>query len=264
MWRRLSPIWIGCLGKRGRPTDRHAADLDAAIALKPKLIFCEKPMTNVGDRTRQAVDRCRREGILLAVNHTRRWDPQVRRLREDLSAGKYGEVRSVAAVYNKGVLNNGAHLADLLLNLFGPLSVVWAGPATADFWPADPTVPFVLRTETGLPVLVGVGHAADYSIFELTLVTANGIVRMEDGGLNWQARQAHDSSTFSGYRALSAAVSSPGGYGQAMLNAVGNIHAALMLGEPLLSTGATALAAQQLCEAIRSWPAPARNQDTLQ
>ena len=72
--------------------------------------------------------------------------PDVLRLRDELAAGHWGEVRSVSATYNKGVLNNGGHLIDLLHLLLGPLDVVVTGPAAAGashdfvsryFWPAN-------------------------------------------------------------------------------------------------------------------------------
>lgn len=238
------------------PTASHAADLQAALALQPAAIFCEKPVTPSAAQTRRWVDACAAAGVLLAVNHTRRWAPDVVRLRAELQAGAWGPLRSLAGVYNKGVLNNGGHLVDLVQYLAGPLEVVAAGPAVADFWPDDPTVGALLRTAAGLPVTFSPAHAADYSVFELQLVGAGGVVAMEDGGMRWRRRRALPSPHFKGYRSLGPAEETAGEYPLAMTAAVANLHDALVHGAPLASTGHTALAAQLVCEGIRAAASP--------
>lgn len=234
------------------PTAFHADDMAAAIAMQPRLIFCEKPVTPTLADTERAVAACAEAGIALAINHTRRWAPDVQELARQLAEGRWGQVRSVSARYNKGVLNNGAHMMDLLLALLGPLDLQWAGRPVADFWPDDPTIPAVLTSKSGVPVQINVGHARDYATFELSIVTEKGVIGMEDGGLNWRLREAIDSPHFAGYKALDAGQINPGRYDQAMLNAAGNIHDAMRHGAPLLSTGESALAAQTLCHQIRT------------
>lgn len=233
------------------PTAAHAQDLEAAMALAPRLVFCEKPLTPDLERSRALVRAFSEAGIALAVNHTRRWAPDVLRLRDELAAGHWGEVRSVSATYNKGVLNNGGHLIDLLHLLLGPLDVVWAGPPRHDFWPDDPSIAAVLLTRGGAVIQLATAHAADYALFELQLVTSRGVVVMESGGLGWRMREAADSAQFSGYRALGEAQARPGEYRQAMLAAATNVYEHLTRGQPLASTGASALQAQEVCEKIR-------------
>lgn len=233
------------------PTAAHAQDLETALALTPRLVFCEKPLTPQLARSRALVEAFDNAGIALAVNHTRRWAPDVLRLRDELASGRWGEVRSATAIYNKGVLNNGGHMIDLLHLLLGPLDVVWAGQPRHDFWPDDPTIPAVLIAPGGIAVQLAAAHAADYALFELQLVTGRGVIVMESGGLHWRVREAADSTQFSGYRALGEAAARPGAYEQAMLAAAHNVYDHLMHGQPLASTGASALQAQEVCEKIR-------------
>lgn len=232
------------------PTPAHHTDALAALALRPRLLFCEKPMCADVALAQDLDGRCKAQGVLLAVNHNRRWDPEVANLRAELAAGAYGEVRSVACHYNKGILNNGSHMIDLLHDLLGPLQLQYAGTPVADVWPADPSVPAWLTTEAGVPVSLNCGHAADYSLFELQIVTARAIIAMEDGGLRWRVRMAAPSPQFAGYKALPEGEVRSGGYLRTMTLAVANIHDALAVHATLASTGDTALAAQRLCEAI--------------
>jgi len=233
------------------PTVFHAEHLEAAIALRPRLIFCEKPVTPSAAETEYWVRAAAEAGVLLAVNHTRRWAPDVVRLAEELRTGAHGTVRSVSAVYNKGVLNNGAHMIDLLRMLVGELRVLGTGAAVADFWPDDPTVPAMLVTADGVPVHLATGDARDYALFEVTIVTEAAVITMEEGGLWWRIRAARPSETFAGYRAIDIGERVAGQYFEAMRAAAANIAAALHHGAPLASDGASALAAQRVCEAIR-------------
>lgn len=239
------------------PTSAHVDDIEAAIALRPRVIFCEKPMTPSLAASERAVEQCAAAGIVLAVNHTRRWAPDVWRLRKELQRGAWGAVRSVAARYTKGVLNNGGHMLDLLEFLLGPLAVQWAGTPVADFWPDDPTIPAALVSASGVPVLLAVGDARDYATFELTLTTEKGLVTMEDGGNGWRYRRVIDSPTFAGYKVLDAGTQVAGEYQSAMLNAVADIYDAATTGSPVRSTGVSALAAQRHCAEIRALAAKA-------
>lgn len=234
------------------PTSAHYHDVLVAIDMKPRLIFCEKPVTSSSVQTAELVERCRVSGIVLAVNYTRRWDADAIRLRDELRAGAWGAVRSATGVYTKGVLNNGSHMIDLLHLLFGKLEVRSVGVPVWDMLPDDPTIPALLAGSGDINVQLACGHAQDFSLFELQIVTENGVICMEDGGLNWRIRRVIESPHFRGYRALDAGERKPGGLPAATLAAVTEIHAALTQGGAVSSTGGNALAAQQICETIRN------------
>jgi predicted dehydrogenase len=233
------------------PTASHHQDVLAAVRMAPRLVFCEKPVTTSAARTRELIDRCAEAGVLLAVNYTRRWDPDVARLAVELRAGVWGAIRSVAASYNKGVLNNGSHMIDLLHLLLGRLELRHAERPIQDMLADDPSIPAVLTAAGDVTVHLCCGNASDYSLFELQLVTEKGVITMEDGGLHWRIRTAVPSPNFSGYRALDEGVRRQGGLAGATLAAVTQIYEVLQNGGILSSTGANALEAQHLCELLR-------------
>jgi predicted dehydrogenase len=234
------------------PTPCHAEDLSLALEMHPRLVFCEKPVTPSVAQTATLVARSDELGVSLAVNHNRRWDPALATLREELQTGRRGSLRSVVGFYNKGVLNNGSHMFDLLHYLLGDLTVVAAGQAMQDYTADDPTVPLWLTTSDGVPVFLACGDARDYALFELQLVFSGGIVAIEEGGQRWRERRAEESAIFRGYRTLDAGQLLPGADDASMLTAVDNIYRHLAHGDMLASTGRTALAAQRLCEQARS------------
>ena len=233
------------------PSMFHASDIQAALALQPQLIFCEKPVTLSLAQTQKVIDDCSAQQVLLAVNYSRRWSPEVIQLKQELSKGQWGAVRSVSAVYNKGLLNNGSHMVDLLLNLLGPVRVTYTGHSVYDHFQNDPSVDVCLQTVDGAPIQLNVAHAQDYALFEMQIVTAKGVISMEDGGARWRSRRAESSKQLPGYSFLNYGewLEPKGSY--ALTAAVANVYNALTKGEELACTGDHALQAQTLCEQIQ-------------
>lgn len=233
------------------PTPCHAHDLEMALRLKPELVFCEKPVTASVAETERLVAEYRKANISLAVNYTRRWAPDIVQLQADMRAGLWGQLRSVAGIYNKGVLNNGSHMLDMLNLLVGNMDIVNVGFPVFDFFPDDPTIPVWLNALQGVPVHIVCGHAGDYSIFELQFIFSQGVLTMEEGGMFWRERRTLNSEIFKGYRTLDEGTRRTGEYHRAMLQATDNIYRAISRGDSLASTGESALAAQRACERIR-------------
>ncbi len=232
------------------PTTNHSHDLEISLRLKPKLIFCEKPVTPELADTEGLIANCRKANVLLAVNYTRRWDPSIAKLQASINAGQWGVLRSVIGVYNKGILNNGSHMFDLLDLLVGSMEIIKVGKPLYDYFPNDPTVSVWLKGSQDVPIHLACSHAEDFALFELQLIFSRGILTMEDGGMFWRERRAIKSTVFKGYHLLDEGVRRAGEYPQAMLQAVDNIYQAITKGEPLASSGDTALNAQRLCVQI--------------
>ena len=230
------------------PTSTHYDHVIQALRLSPKLIFCEKPICDDLVKAQHLVRRCSDQGVQLAVNHNRRWDPDVRKFRDELKLGKWGLVRAVMGQYNKGMLNNGSHMIDLLQDFLGPLSLIDCGKPVFDYSLSDPSIPALLVNGNGVHLTLSCGHASDYSLFELQWVTQRGVVAMEDGGLLWRTRLTTPSPHFLGYSVLAESKFSVGRYLQTTTNAVENIYHAITSGQALASTGVSALETQIICQ----------------
>ncbi len=233
------------------PTSVHVYDIKAALELKPRLIFSEKPVTLHVAHTQQAVADCATQQVLLAVNHSRRWSPEVLKVKQQLTQGQWGAVRSVSAVYNKGMLNNGCHMMDLLLSLFGPMHITHVGQAVFDHFDSDPSVDACLQTADGVPIQLNVAHAQDYALFEMQIVTEKGVIAMEDEGARWRFRTAAPSVQMPNYNLLNRGEWTAPQGSHSLRNAVTNLHDALTHGAALACTGIQALQAQSLCEQIQ-------------
>ena len=234
------------------PTSLHETHIQEALRLNPRLIFCEKPLTSNIDSSIRLLEECKKKGVALAVNYSRHWDASVVTLIQDLKAGRWGKIRSVVGHYNKGILNNGGHMIDLLLRILGPLDVVATTGLTYDFWPDDPTIGVLFSAISGrVSVYMSPADDRDYSYFELELVCEFGVIRMESGGLSWRMREVLPSSQFNGYKELGIAQNIGGGYLDSMTSAVDNIYQHLYKGTPIRCSGEDALQIQRVCHQIK-------------
>jgi len=234
------------------PTAFHHEHLTQALALCPRVIFCEKPLTSDVATASHWVNACNAQNVALIVNYSRRWDPALADVITQLHSGCWGSVRSVVGHYNKGILNNGGHMVDLLLQLFGPLALVATACPVFDFWDSDPTVAALLTAADGtIPIYLNPANARDFAYFELEIVCELGVLRMESGGMEWQFRNAVPSAQYAGYRTLDTARQTEGRYLDSMSRAIGDLHAYLRDGTPVRSTGKDALCVQELCTQIQ-------------
>lgn len=233
------------------PTTQHYESLALSIKMKPKLIFAEKPLTKSVINSKKIIKKIKENNIQLIVNHTRRWDESIQKLKLEIKKELWGDLRCVNAIYTKGVINNGTHLIDLFYNLFGKISILSVGLPIYDHFEDDPTVPCVLEGPKNLPINISCGNAADYAIFEIQFVFSRSTLCMEDGGLLWKKRNVEDNTVFPGYKTLSKPKSIKGKNLKTFQNAVDNIYHAIESGSELLSTGDSAILSQILCEKIK-------------
>lgn len=99
------------------PDDRHADIVVDAAEHGVRAILCEKPLaTSLADADRM-VAAVEANGVVFAVDHTRRWDPFYARAKELIAAGRIGPVRSVVATIHGEramLFRNGTHALDLM------------------------------------------------------------------------------------------------------------------------------------------------------
>jgi predicted dehydrogenase len=234
------------------PTALHPQHIKQAVALRPRVIFCEKPLASDLTASMQLVQDCKASGITLVVNYSRQWDPVLAELTTKLSNGHWGSVRSIIGHYNKGILNNGSHMIDLLFRLVGPLELVATACAQFDFSESDPTVAALLTAVKGrMPVYLNPGCAKDFTYFEMEIVCELGVIRMHSSGLGWQFRDVVPSPQFEGYLSLGLPREATGGYLETMAGAINDIYAYLQGSASIGSMGECAIEVQKLCMQIQ-------------
>lgn len=232
------------------PTPCHAEHLEWALTMKPKAVFCEKPVAKDGFeafKLHHAFDQAK---IPLIINYTRRWQPTLGPLINDIRNGEWGDLISAVGTYGKGIMHNGSHMLDLLHMFVGQMTLQAAGPHAFDHWDDDPSVSAILTAnEMRQPVHLVAGDAHVFTQFELVLTYDHGEIALRDGGLRIETRRVEESALFAGYRTLGPVETQPGRYEEAMTCAYENLaQVVARKGYPKFDAGNAALG---LCGEIR-------------
>ena len=96
------------------PPPAHLAMVEAAVAAGVRGINCEKPMATDLATADAMIDLCARAGVLLVVNHQRRFLRQHQQARAWIDAGRIGRVSDVICGVSGDLLHDGTHMIDLL------------------------------------------------------------------------------------------------------------------------------------------------------
>lgn len=247
------------------PTLLHFGFFQEIIALRPAAILCEKPLAATAGEGAQMVAAANQSGCALAVNYMRRFEPGVLALRQLIAEGSLGEIYKGSAWYSKGLRNNGSHVIDLLSFLLGDAGSIKVLDAGRKWEGQDPE-PDVCLSFGAARVALLAGREECFSYIGFEIVGAGGTVRYADGGHRIELRRARPEPALPGYRILSPEVEVlPTDLKRYQWHAVDALYRHLDQGEPLQSSGASALATlrtiDRVCSAVDQLPESGMHHD---
>lgn len=181
------------------PNSVHAAQTIAA-AEQGKHVFCEKPMALTGADAQAAVDACEKAGVILAVGYSRRFHPEITKLREMIRSGELGTILHCEATMTfpnglflkpdawraskdetpcGGLTPMGVHAIDGFIDLCGEIDQVYAQSfrrvVEVD---ADDTTSILFRMKDGmsgyLATMTATGGGFNFQIYG-----SKGFVKLE-------------------------------------------------------------------------------------
>ncbi|KJJ86083.1 dehydrogenase [Candidatus Omnitrophus magneticus] len=194
-----------------------------AISEGVKAIFCEKPITDNLAKADELVRLSRKEKVIFAVNHSRRWDKLEWKIKNIIESKKLGEIQSVSAYYTAGISNTGTHLIDLLRFILGEAEWVWANPKIKN-QANDPTIDGFIYFKNGFSCALHGLNVKSYVIFEIDIYGTKGRLRIQNSGFGATMWKVIKSPRFSGYYELGTeSVDLGDGYQDVLKNAVKDI-----------------------------------------
>ncbi len=231
------------------PTEAHATTLRLITKYRPKLVICEKPVTNALDETRKLIREFKRLRIPVLVNHSRRFDEALAKIRDRFRTGVYGNSISASMLYTRGVLNNGSHVLDVARWFFGEVKRIRPLHTHVDGLRHDPTVDAHLVFEKCPSFFLMSGDDRRYSLVEFDFLFENARIRFSDFGAPPIAIQIpRPDPLYTGYRTLSFAKTiQASGHTRNMYNLVRHAVRHLSEREPLRCTMEDARRTQELC-----------------
>ncbi|HVU25413.1 MAG TPA: Gfo/Idh/MocA family oxidoreductase [Opitutus sp.] len=102
----------------------HAESVGAIAPFRPRAILCEKPMDIHWDAALRMHATCREHGVLLAINHQRRFNLPLAKARELLEGGAIGRLRRLEGAWHN-LADAGTHVLDLMFCFNGDSPADW-------------------------------------------------------------------------------------------------------------------------------------------
>jgi predicted dehydrogenase len=236
------------------PQAQHRSGVEACARGGVRAVVCEKPIADSLDDARAMIEACAKSRTLLLINHTRRFDPVIRQLRDRIAAGALGEITQATAYYTAGVFNSGTHMVDLMRFFLGDAAwVIALGNPAVTCPPGDFSADALLGFTSGARAALQVQEVKDYAIFTLRLHGRAGTAVIDRFGFEMERTSVRDCAEFSGYRELD--VNSALRHGEArsfMTGLVDHAVACLDGREKPVSRGEDGLAALEILLAIKA------------
>ena len=182
------------------PTELHYPMVLAGVQAGVKAIFCEKPLASTVEQGTAMVEACGSAGIVLAVNHTRRWESIYLQAKRLIDEGVIGRIESISGHYPGKVFTMGTHLFDLMRYYAGDVewvSAIEVGEATP-----EANLAGHLKFRSGAHGAILCGWDRSNHVFELDVYGSEGRICLSDDGRLLELYRFENSSRYSGYREL--------------------------------------------------------------
>jgi predicted dehydrogenase len=199
-------------------TNTHKDIVVEAANYGVKGILCEKPIALTLADADEMISECENNGVVLMVNHERRWDQRFLAAKQLIEDGAIGVLRSIRGAMLCGVpderswksdlslvgggplLHDGTHLFDLIRYFAGEVTSIIGFVHRNTPLPIEDSATAILMLESGLLACVEVGGRRGYFYFALEFWGTNGRI-VVGNGINdlWIGQK---SQSFDGFREL--------------------------------------------------------------
>lgn len=233
------------------PSHTHYSIFKGAIKFPLKAIFCEKPLADNVKDAKEMLNLCKKNGIILQVDHQRRFDPLHINLRTIIKNKKLGEVQQVNFYYTAGIKNTGSHMFDLLRFFFGEAKWIEAFYSKNESGKKDDSnLDGILKFENGIFATFQACDVKKYIVFEMNCFLEQGRINLKDSGFAVDFFEVTSSKYFSGYRELyrTRAPFNTNYKRNFMVNAVKHLIDCIKKSKESISSGEDGLAALEMIE----------------
>ena len=240
------------------PIQTHYDIVMACIKAGVKAVFCEKTLSFSFSEARQMVQACEERGVVLAVNHVKRWDSLYQYVYELLEKGRIGKLESIVCYGTTALHTSTSHLIDLMCWYAGkPLWIVGelcSGFVRTVHGCEDPGGVGMVKFDTGaVGFIKGSGASPMKYLAELDLIGSEGRLTIADDGQRLSLFEYAETSNSpgQGYEILQQVEVECPVQNERMLAAVTDIIDCIQTGKEPASSGRSSLLTLEIIEGIK-------------
>ncbi|MFA4941308.1 MAG: Gfo/Idh/MocA family oxidoreductase [Patescibacteria group bacterium] len=228
-------------------TKNHFQVLKELVKYKPRLVVCEKPLTENIQDAEKLLKIYKNNNIPISVNYLRRFDKTVNNIKREIESGKLGKILCASGIYSKGLLNYGSHLIDICSFLFGDFKKGKVNYSMADYDEKDRSIAGFLEFKKCKQFNLMIGDSRRYSMFELDIIFEKGRIKFFDFGHKISRQTVSDDSRYKGYKSLDKLLIKQTELYNSFPKLVNNAIKFLKKEEKLLSDLSSAYQTQKIC-----------------
>ena len=163
-----------------------------------RAIFCEKPIADSLQSADEMIRLCHDKGVILQIDHQRRFDKFHQEIRRFLQDGRLGRIQQVTFYYVSGIANAGSHMFDLLRFFFGDVDWVQAIYSQNESPnPNDPNIDGMVKFKNGLTGSIQACDVNQFYIFEMDCLGTKGRLNITRDGFDLDFYEVGQSKLFS-------------------------------------------------------------------
>lgn len=232
--------------------DSHLEMVRLGVEQGVKLILCEKPIADSLEAAAEMIALCRQHGVLLSINHQRRFDVMHQEAAAFIRGGGLGRIQQVRCTYGAGIRNTGTHLIDGLRLLVGEAVAVRAEMGLNPSGnPHDPNLDGYVELEGGVRAWLQSCDVKHYYLFETEILGTRGRLCLTSSGLDLKYEEVASSKLFPEYGELRQADPPfPVGDHRLMPQVMAHLVGCLREGREPVSTGEDGLRALEVILAL--------------
>lgn len=229
----------------------HFEILKTISGLKPKIVFCEKPLAANYKSAKEIISIYDKKQIPLQVNYTRRFLKQFDDIEKMIRSKKPGELESVTMYYSRGLTHNASHYLDLLNRYIGETEKSLVKISVKKGIGDDDSVSFNMTYGGGTEVrFIGLS-AGKLSFAEVDFVGSKGRIKINYRN-EIEKYKVIPNKTFKGYLSYEMYECKRIEYETALPNAADNIYKFLNGNEKLKSPASNSVEIFKLIERIKA------------
>ena len=185
--------------------DTHFSITKYASDFGVKVIILEKPLANNQSQGKKLINIIKKNKTHLIVNHRRRFDEEVIKLKNKIEKNEYGMALQATVSYVYGILATGTHVIDTLRMLFSKkygdiVEVIGIKDKNESFCSSDDiNLNGVLFFEKGLVCYIQVLNMKKYDIFDFDLLFEKNKIKITGIGRDiykYKIKKSHEHTNF--------------------------------------------------------------------